>query len=329
MTAQDETNQRRVRPWIAALLTLLGLGLGLYYARRTRAAIWLVVLAVLFGIALGIAVIGYAIYTKSAPTLLFNPDGFSLLDLVNWAVTLVIAIGVWVVVARRQYVPKAGPARLVGYLAIWLLPLLFSLCVAMAIRFAAYQPYRIPSGAMQPTLMVGDYVIVSKSSYGYSRFSVAPFQSLAPRGRWRARQPERGDLIVFRPVSEPDRDFVKRLIGLPGDRIQMIDGVLHINGEAVTREALGEQTFSSEGLPFTAQAMRETLPNGVSYVTLDRGSAELDNTRVYTVPEGHYFFMGDDRDNSADSRVPSVVGFVPFDHLVGRVDYILRGSSEP
>jgi signal peptidase I len=329
MTVQDETNQRRVRPWIAALLTILGLGVGLYYARRTRAASWLVVLATLAGIVIGFAVIGYALHTRSAPTLLFSPDGFSLLDLISWGVTLIVAIGVWIVVAQRQYAPKAGPARLFGYFAIWLLPVLFSLCVAMVIRFSAYHPYRIPSGAMQPTLMVGDYVIVSKSSYGYSRFSIAPFESLAPPGRWRARQPERGDLVVFRPVTEPDRDFVKRLIGLPGDRIQMIDGVLQINGEAVAREALGERTFNSEGVPFRAQAIREALPNGVSYVTLDRGATELDNTRVYTVPEGHYFFMGDDRDNSADSRVPSVVGFVPFDNLVGRVDHILSGSSEP
>jgi signal peptidase I len=327
MTVQDEANQRRVRPWIAALLTILGLGLGLYYARRTRAAIWLVVLATLVGIALGCAVIGYALYTKSAPTYLFNQNGVSWLDAISWALTVVIAIAVWIVVARRQYVPKAGPARLLGYLAIWLLPLLFSLSAAMGVRFAAFQPYRIPSGAMQPTLMVGDYVIVSKSSYGYSRFSIAPFESLAPHGRWRARQPVRGDLVVFRPVSEPERDFVKRLVGLPGDRIQMIDGVLHINGAAVAREALGEQRFSTEGVPFTAQAVRETLPNGVSYVTLDRGATELDNTRVYTVPQGSYFFMGDDRDNSADSRVPSVVGYVPFENLIGRVDHILSGPG--
>ena len=324
MTTQDETNQRRVRPWIAALLTFVGPGVGLYYAHRTRAAIWLVVLVTVIGIAFGVAVVGYALCTETAPTALYNPAGFSLIDIIGLGITLAIAIGVWAVVAKRQYVPKAGPLRLFGYLAIWLVPLLFSLCIAMGLRFTAFHPFRIPSGAMQPTLQVGDYVIVSKWSYGYSRFSVPPFEALFPRGRWRAHEPLRGDLIVFRPVPEPDRDFIKRLIGMPGDRVQVIDGVLHINGAAVAREALGEQTFSTEGVPFTAQVYREILPNGVSYTILDRGPSELDNTRVYTVPAGHYFFMGDDRDNSADSRVPSMVGYVPFDHLVGRVDRILR-----
>lgn len=325
MSTQEQANQRRVRPWIAALLTFLGWGLGLYYARRTRAAVWMAVLTVLIGVVGGGAFVAYIIYTKTFPGAFFNPDGFSPVDFFNLGLSLVVAIGVWIAVAKRQYVERAGPGRLFGYLAIWLLPILISLTAAMAVRFAAIHPFRIPSGAMQPTLNVGDYVIVSKWSYGYSRFSVAPFQDLVPPGRWRAQQPERGDLIVFRPVTEPDRDFVKRLIGLPGDRIQMIDGALHINGRAVRRESLGDSAFENEyGVVDRIPAYRETLPNGVSYVTFDRGDTELDNTRAYIVPPGHFFFMGDDRDNSADSRVPSVVGYVPFDNLVGRVDYILR-----
>jgi signal peptidase I len=110
---------------------------------------------------------------------------------------------------------------------------------------------------------------------------------------------------------------------MPGDRLQMIDGELYINGTPVAREDLGEQAFETEGMTFRARAYRETLPNGVSYLTLDRGPSELDNTPVYTVPSDSYFMMGDDRDNSADSRVPSVIGYVPFEHLIGRVDHIL------
>jgi signal peptidase I len=199
-----------------------------------------------------------------------------------------------------------------------------ALVLLVVLRFAALHPFRMPSGSMQPTLGIGDHFLVAKWSYGYSRYSFAPLHDLLPRGRWLAHAPERGDLVVFRPVPEPDRDFIKRLIGLPGDRIQMIDGALHINGQAVVREAIAAVEIEQAGFSERVPAFRETLPNGVSYVTLDRTPrSELDNTRVFVVPAGHYFMMGDDRDNSADSRVPSMVGYVPYDNLVGRVDYIL------
>src|SRR5262249_15062380 len=148
---------------------------------------------------------------------------------------------------------------------------------------------------------------------------------LLPHGRLFASQPHRGDVIVFRPTPEPDRDFIKRLIGMPGDRIQMIDGVLHINGVPVQRESLGIVDFEDEdGVIERIQSYRETLPNGVSYTTFDRRpNGELDQTRVYVVPPGHFFMMGDDRDNSADSRVPSVVGYVPFDNLVGPAQFVV------
>ena len=202
--------------------------------------------------------------------------------------------------------------------------ILYALALAMLLRFTIAQPFRIPSGSMQPTLEVGDYIVVTKWSYGYGRYSFAPLEGLLPHGRLFSHQPERGDVVVFRPPPEPDRDFIKRLIGLPGDRIQVVDGVLHINGQAVQRESLGVQDFANEdGVIERIQAYRETLPNGVSYTTFDRGVTELDNTRVYVVPEGHYFMMGDDRDNSADSRVPSVVGYVPFDNFVGPAQFIV------
>lgn len=203
--------------------------------------------------------------------------------------------------------------------------ILYALALAMVLRFTIAQPFRIPSGSMQPTLEVGDYIVVTKWSYGYGRFSFAPLEGLFPHGRLFGSEPHRGDVVVFRPPPEPDRDFIKRVIGLPGDRIQMIDGVLHINGEPVQRESLGIVDFEDEdGLIEPIQAYRETLPNGASYTVFDRTPrGELDNTRVYVVPEGHYFMMGDDRDNSADSRVPSVVGYVPFDNLVGPAQFVV------
>lgn len=186
--------------------------------------------------------------------------------------------------------------------------------------------YRMPSGSMQPTLYVGDYFVITKWTYGYGRYSFAPFP-FVERGRTFGRTPQRGELAVFRPVPDPDRDFVKRVIGLPGDRVQMIEGVLHINGEPVARESLGEVAFRDEtGGTIRGQAFRETPPGGASYTVLDRGDTELDDTREYVVPEGHYFLMGDDRDNSADSRVPSVVGYVPLENFVGPVVWVLPSS---
>jgi signal peptidase I len=244
-------------------------------------------------------------------------------DLISFGISCIVAIFVWRAVARQEWVEPASPVRLLGYVAIWLVPLLISLTLAFAIRSALVQPFRQPSGSMQPTIQVGQHFVVTKWSYGYSRYSAAPFHDLLPEGRLNPRLPERGDIVVFRPTPEPERDFVKRIVGLPGERIQMIEGVLHINGTPVGHEPAGPLTIESGYGEETFESVRETLPNGVSYVTVDRGVTELDNTRVYVVPAGHYFMMGDDRDNSADSRVMSVVGFVPFDNLLGPV----RGVS--
>lgn len=322
MSTEAETNQRRVRPWIAALLTFFGWGLGLYYARRTGAAIWMALFGIVLGIALGAGFIFYALSVDTMPAALLNQEGFSYLDIAGLALSALVAIGVWIAVAKRPYVERGGPVRLLGYVAILLIPGLLSLCAGMAVRFTTIQPFRIPAGSMQPTLNVGDYVFVSKWSYGYSRFSFAPLENLVPQNpdRWRAHQPVRGDIVVFRPMPEPDRDFIKRVVGMPGDQIQMIGGVLHINGTPVVREPAGEREVEDGE---RVQVYRETLPNGVSYLTAERGDTELDNTAVYTVPAGHYFMIGDDRDNSADSRVPSVIGFVPFENLVGRVDHVV------
>ncbi|MEQ1706828.1 MAG: signal peptidase I [Terricaulis sp.] len=206
--------------------------------------------------------------------------------------------------------------------------ILYALALAMVLRFSIAQPFRIPSGSMQPTLEVGDYIVVTKWSYGYGRYSFAPLEGLLPHGRLFGAPPERGDVVVFRPVPEPTRDFIKRLIGMPGDRIQVIDGLLHINGQAVERESLGLVEFENErGDAEYIQGYRETLPNGVSYTVFDRSVTELDNTREYVVPADNYFMMGDDRDNSADSRVPSVVGYVPADNLVGPAQFVVASFN--
>ncbi len=203
---------------------------------------------------------------------------------------------------------------------------IYALLLAMLIRFMIAQPYRIPSGSMQPTLEIGDYILVTKWSYGYGRYAFAPLEALAPPGRLFAQQPKRGDIIVFRPPPDPNTDFVKRLIGLPGDRIQMIDGALFINGVQVQRRSLGLQPFTQpDGETIEIPAWEETLPDGgPTYMTFDRNPrGDWDNTRVYVVPEGHYFFMGDDRDNSEDSRVQAAVGFVPFDNIIGPAQFVI------
>jgi signal peptidase I len=204
--------------------------------------------------------------------------------------------------------------------------ILYALALAMVLRFTIAQPFRIPSGSMQPTLAVGDYIVVTKWSYGYGRYSFAPLEGLLPHGRLFASAPERGDVVVFRPTPEPNRDFIKRVIGLPGDRIQMVDGVLMINDEPVQRELVGttRECPGSENTDMGDISMyRETLPNGVSYITCDKYErSEWDNTRVYVVPDDHYFMMGDDRDNSADSRT-GVVGYVPFENLVGPAQFVV------
>lgn len=210
--------------------------------------------------------------------------------------------------------------------ALWenIKTIVYALALAMVIRFVIAQPFRIPSGSMQPTLLVGDYIVVTKWSYGYSRFSITPLQGLVPvEGRLFGSQPKRGDVIVFRPERQEDRDLIKRLVGLPGDRIQVRDGVLYINDEAVKREPLGVRPFKeASGEVSQIRTFRETLPNGVSYTTFDRDDAGMfDTTPVFVVPEGRYFFMGDDRDNSDDSR--GDVGYVPYDHLVGHAQFVL------
>jgi signal peptidase I len=195
--------------------------------------------------------------------------------------------------------------------------------VALPIRIFLFQPFSIPSGAMKPTMLIGDYFFVSKYAYGYSHFSL-PFSPPVFAGRIFAGEPQRGDVVVFRLPKDPSTDYIKRVVGLPGDRIQMIGGLLHINGTPVKRERI-EDFIDDENTdaPERVRQWRETLPNGVSHQTLDlEDNGFLDNTQEFVVPAGHYFMMGDNRDNSTDSRVLSQVGYVPFENIVGRAEII-------
>jgi signal peptidase I len=176
---------------------------------------------------------------------------------------------------------------------------------------------------MIPTLLVGDYLFVAKYAYGYSRYSF-PFGPDLFSGRIWATEPERGDVVVFKLPRDNETDYIKRVIGLPGDEIQMLHGVLHINGQAVPKERIDDFIqVDSAGRQHKVPRYRETLPNGVSYPVLDLTQDSIgDNTEVYKVPEAHFFMMGDNRDNSTDSRFLSEVGFVPFENLVGKAKLI-------
>ncbi len=250
--------------------------------------------------------------------------------------------------------------------AVWetIKTIVYALLIAGVFRTLFFQPFWIPSGSMKPTLLIGDFLFVNKMAYGYSYAScpslIIPSVGLNidaedicgwmqgdENSRIFGGEPERGDVIVFRhPVT--GRDYIKRLIGLPGDQVQVRDGVVILNGTAVPQTPDGVFTEIAE--PQGPQGLRprcengpvgfggtceksqmiETLPNGVSYDVLNIGNQGADNTGVYVVPEGEYFFMGDNRDNSADSRIPRSaqgVGFVPYEDLIGRADRIMFSSA--
>jgi signal peptidase I len=235
---------------------------------------------------------------------------------------------------RKQQVmakPTSGDLREIWELAK---TLLWAIVIAIVVRTFAFEPFNIPSGSMVPTLLVGDYLFVSKTAYGYSKYSfpwgLAPFE-----GRVWEGDPKRGDVVVFRPPGEPETDFIKRVIGLPGDRIQVKGGLVYINDQPVERKKIDDFNYITPDHPegqLVTQYL-ETLPGGVTHPIIETAgdNGPYDNTPVYVVPAGHYFMMGDNRDNSNDSRpwngpVDQVitdqamlqkVGFVPAQNLIG------------
>jgi signal peptidase I len=199
--------------------------------------------------------------------------------------------------------------------------------IAIGIRTIAFEPFNIPSGSMIPTLLVGDYLFVSKYSYGYSRHSL-PFSPNIFSGRIFGSLPERGDVVVFKLPRDNSTDYIKRIIGLPGDRVQVRGGVLHINGQPARREFVGNYTVEGDGPRMVVREYREILPPqpgipGHSHLILEMSDDQpYDNTPEFVVPAGHVFAMGDNRDNSLDSRAQNAVGFIPVENLVGRAEFI-------
>lgn len=210
---------------------------------------------------------------------------------------------------------------------------IYAVLLALFIRSVAIEPFNIPSGSMLPNLLVGDYLFVSKYSYGYSRFSF-PFGVAPINNRWwptgEAGGPTRGTVVVFRLPSNTEIDYIKRVIGLPGDRIQVLGGRLYINGEKVERDYV--DTYQATGAMGETQTLKryvEHLPGGVNHDIIELSDyEERDNTPVYTVPPDHYFMMGDNRDNSADSRVMQQVGYVPAANILGPARWRFFSVSE-
>ncbi len=206
-----------------------------------------------------------------------------------------------------------------------------ALLIALVLRVSLFQPNTIPSSSMEPNLLTGDYMVVTKYDYGWSRHSV-PFSPPLPTGRLNEHLPNRGDVIVFRLPRDPGQTWVKRLIGLPGDRVQVSGGVISVNGRAIPQSDSGE-TQDPDSPEIIVRRVWETLPDGRRYLTFDRGPDHPgDDTEVFVVPEGHVFAMGDNRDNSLDGRWPREigVGFIPLDNLLGKARWVLvswRGGA--
>ena len=207
--------------------------------------------------------------------------------------------------------------------------IIFAIFIALIIRTFAAEPFNIPSGSMIPTLLIGDYLFVSKYSYGYSKHSL-PFSLPLISGRILYTKPVLGDVAVFKTPTDNKTDFIKRIVGLPGDRVQVKNGTLYINGKNIQRKRLPDAILKDfNGNSKAVIRYEETLPNGRKYIVQedDTNKGWLDNTPEFIVPKEHFFAMGDNRDNSSDSRV---FGYIPINNLVGRAEFLffsIKNSS--
>jgi signal peptidase I len=233
----------------------------------------------------------------------------------------------------KESAPMAAKPREENAVLEMVKTIVSAVLIALFLRTVAYEPFNIPSESMLPTLLVGDYLFVSKFSYGYSHYSLPGSPDIFS-GRLFSSQPDRGDVVVFRLPTNDKIDYIKRLVGLPGDTIEVKSGILYINGDPVKRERIDDFVSTDQfGNVRRIPQYKETMPNGgATYTTLDmRFNGDLDNYGPVTVPPGHYFMMGDNRDNSQDSRVSSVVGFVPAENLIGKAEILFfstDGSAE-
>lgn len=206
-----------------------------------------------------------------------------------------------------------------------LIGLCLAVIAALGIRSILIEPYNIPSSSMVPTLLIGDYLFITKYPYGYSKHSFPFSLPIIPKGRLFGKEPERGDIVIFKEPTNGKIDYIKRVIGLPGDKIQMQAGRLYINDVLVEREKIGEEDWSTEAGEQHYTRYLETLPNGRKHMIYEiSDTMPMDDTTPVIVPENHFFMMGDNRDNSQDSRF---FGFVPFENLEGRAEFIFYSNN--
>jgi len=206
--------------------------------------------------------------------------------------------------------------------------IIYALIIALIIRSFLFQPFYIPSSSMEPNLLVGDRLFVSKYSYGYSRHSL-PFSPNLTNKRYLSKNPERGDVVVFKTPADNRTDYIKRLIGLPGDTLQIIDGDLYLNNQKIQRNKIEITININCGIKIlNVNAFEEILPNGKKYIAVYNKEGTMQNTDKFIVPNEHYFFMGDNRDCSKDSRYLSSVGYVTFNNLVGKARLIFFSNDK-